>query len=58
MPNAETNYNAMSMDFDGNLYDYYGGMDDLQDRVSRFVGDPAERTPKEDYCVYSVTLDS
>ena len=41
-------YNAMSMDFDGNLYDYYGGMDDLQDRVSRFVGDPAERI-KEDY---------
>ena len=41
-------YNAMSMDFDGNLYDYHGGMDDLQDKVTKFVGDPAERI-KEDY---------
>ena len=41
-------YNAMSMDFDGNLYDYHGGMDDLQDKVSKFVGDPAERI-QEDY---------
>ena len=41
-------YNAMSMDFDGNLYDYHGGMDDLQDKVTRFVGDPEERI-KEDY---------
>ena len=41
-------YNAMSMDFEGNLYDYHGGMDDLQNKVTRFVGDPAERI-KEDY---------
>ena len=41
-------YNAMSMDIDGNIYDYNGGMDDLQDKVSKFVGDPAERI-KEDY---------
>ena len=41
-------YNAMSMDFEGNLYDYHGGMDDLQDKVTRFVGDPQERI-KEDY---------
>ncbi len=41
-------YNAMSMDFDGNLYDYHGGMDDLQDKVTKFVGDPEERI-KEDY---------
>ena len=41
-------YNAMSMDFEGNLYDYHGGMDDLQDKVTKFVGDPAERI-KEDY---------
>ena len=41
-------YNAMSMDFEGNIYDYHGGMDDLQDKVTRFVGDPAERI-KEDY---------
>ena len=41
-------YNAMSMDFEGNLYDYHGGMDDLQDKVTKFVGDPEERI-KEDY---------
>ena len=41
-------YNAMSMDFEGNLYDYHGGMDDLQDKVTKFVGDPAERI-QEDY---------
>ena len=41
-------YNAMSMDIDGTIHDYNGGMDDLQDKVSRFVGDPAERI-KEDY---------
>jgi len=41
-------YNAMSMDIDGTVYDYNGGMDDLQDKVSRFVGDPEERI-KEDY---------
>ena len=32
-------YNAMSLDFKGKLYDYFGGMDHLQDRVSNFVGD-------------------
>ena len=41
-------YNAMSMDIAGEIYDYHGGMDDLQDKVSRFVGDPAERM-QEDY---------
>jgi len=41
-------YNAMSMDIDGNLYDYFDGMDDLQNKVSKFVGDPAERM-QEDY---------
>ena len=41
-------YNAMSVDFKGKLFDYYGGMDNLQDRVSKFVGDPSERI-KEDY---------
>jgi len=41
-------YNAMSLDFQGNLYDYFGGLDDLQDKVSKFVGDPNERI-KEDY---------
>ena len=41
-------YNAMSMDFNGKVYDYNGGMDDLQNKVSKFVGDPEERI-KEDY---------
>ena len=41
-------YNAMSMDFNGKIYDYHGGMDDLQNKVSKFVGDPEERI-KEDY---------
>ena len=41
-------YNAMSMDIDGKIYDYNGGMDDLQDKVSKFVGDPSERI-KEDF---------
>ena len=41
-------YNAMSLDFDGNLYDYFNGMDDLQNKVSNFVGDANERI-KEDY---------
>jgi tRNA nucleotidyltransferase (CCA-adding enzyme) len=41
-------YNAMSLDFDGQLYDYFNGMDDLQDKVSKFVGDADQRI-KEDY---------
>ncbi len=41
-------YNAMSMSFDGEIFDYFGGMDDLQNKVSKFVGDPEQRI-KEDY---------
>ena len=41
-------YNAMSMDMEGNVFDYFGGMDDLQDKGSKFVGDPEERIT-EDY---------
>ena len=41
-------YNAMSLDFDGKIHDYFNGMDDLQNKVSKFVGDPDERI-KEDY---------
>ena len=41
-------YNAMSMDMEGKVYDYFDGMDDLQDKVSKFVGDADERI-KEDY---------
>ena len=41
-------YNAMSMDMEGKVFDYFDGMDDLQDKVSKFVGDADERI-KEDY---------
>ena len=41
-------YNAMSMDMEGNLFDYFNGMNDLQDKVSKFVGDAEERI-QEDY---------
>lgn len=40
--------NAMSMDKDGNIYDYFGGRDDLQNKVVRFVGVPEMRI-QEDY---------
>lgn len=35
--------NAMSCDMDGNVYDYFGGMDDLRMGVVRFVGDASRR---------------
>jgi tRNA nucleotidyltransferase/poly(A) polymerase len=31
-------FNAMSLDAEGNLYDYFGGQEDLQDNLVRFVG--------------------
>ena len=40
--------NAMSIDFDGNLFDYFGGVEDLKAKCVRFVGDPEKRI-KEDY---------
>jgi tRNA nucleotidyltransferase (CCA-adding enzyme) len=40
--------NAMSLDLDGNLYDYFGGKEDLKNGVIRFVGS-AEQRIKEDY---------
>lgn len=40
--------NAMSMDFDGNVYDYFGGREDLKNKVVRFVGVPEMRI-QEDY---------
>ena len=40
--------NAMSIDFDGNLFDYFGGVEDLKAKHVRFVGDPEKRI-KEDY---------
>lgn len=40
--------NAMSMDTDCILYDYFGGIEDLKNRCVRFVGDSRLRI-KEDY---------
>ncbi|XP_048736146.1 CCA tRNA nucleotidyltransferase 1, mitochondrial-like isoform X2 [Ostrea edulis] len=40
--------NAMFLDFQWNLYDYFSGRQDLEDRRIRFVGDPTERI-QEDY---------
>ena len=40
--------NAMSLSFDGTLYDYFNGMEDLKKKKVRFVGNARERI-KEDY---------
>lgn len=40
--------NAMYMDKDFKLFDFYGGQSDLKNKVLRFVGDADERV-KEDY---------
>jgi tRNA nucleotidyltransferase (CCA-adding enzyme) len=40
--------NALFLDLDRNVYDYYNGIDDLKYRRIRFVGDPVERI-REDY---------
>jgi poly(A) polymerase len=40
--------NALSATRDGAVYDYAGGLDDLQQRRVRFIGDPAQRIA-EDY---------
>ena len=40
-------FNAMSMDFDGKLYDYFDGQRDLAERVVRFVGDPRQRVEED-----------
>lgn len=40
--------NAMYLDLAGNVYDYFGGQEDLAKRLIRFVGDPKERIV-EDY---------
>lgn len=40
--------NAMYMDFEGNLYDYHNGKDDLDNKRLRFVGD-ADARIREDY---------
>ena len=40
--------NAMSLGLDGDLYDYFGGREDLTNRIVRFVGNPRLRI-EEDY---------
>lgn len=40
--------NALSADFDGTVYDYFGGIGDLQNGIVRFIGTPAARIA-EDY---------
>ncbi|HVZ08568.1 CCA tRNA nucleotidyltransferase [Rhodopila sp.] len=40
--------NALSLDRDGGVYDYAGGLGDLKAGLVRFVGDPATRI-REDY---------
>lgn len=37
-----------TVDFQGTLYDYFNGKEDLENRRIRFVGDPTERI-QEDY---------
>lgn len=40
--------NALSLGLDGELHDYFGGVEDLRAGVVRFIGEPEERI-KEDY---------
>jgi tRNA nucleotidyltransferase (CCA-adding enzyme) len=40
--------NALFLDLEGIVYDYFNGLDDLKYRRIRFVGDPAQRI-REDY---------
>jgi len=40
--------NAMSMDLDGKIYDYFDGLKDLEKKLVKFVGDPEKRI-EEDY---------
>lgn len=40
--------NALSVDHDGTLHDYFGGQQDITDLAVRFIGDPIERI-REDY---------
>jgi tRNA nucleotidyltransferase (CCA-adding enzyme) len=41
-------FNAMSMEMDGTLHDFFGGIDDLQNGVAKFVGD-ADNRMQEDF---------
>ncbi|MBS0235704.1 MAG: CCA tRNA nucleotidyltransferase [Proteobacteria bacterium] len=39
--------NAMFMDLDGNIYDYYDGLNDISRNVVRFVGNPVRRIEED-----------
>jgi poly(A) polymerase len=39
--------NAMSMDLDGKVYDYFDGLNDLRNNIVRFVGSPDERIQED-----------
>jgi len=41
-------FNAMSLELDGTLHDYFGGLEDLKKDKAKFVGD-ANKRMKEDY---------
>ena len=41
-------FNALYLDFNNNLYDYFNGVEDLKNGIVRFIGNPEERI-KEDY---------
>lgn len=41
-------FNAMMMDEDGNIFDFFDGKDDLENGIVRFIGDPNLRI-QEDY---------
>jgi tRNA nucleotidyltransferase (CCA-adding enzyme) len=45
---GEKNIQAICLDLNGIVYDYFNGINDLQDRRIRFVGDPVGRI-QEDY---------
>jgi tRNA nucleotidyltransferase (CCA-adding enzyme) len=40
-------YNAMSVDMDGKLHDYFGGLKDLRANSTQFVGNPEERIQED-----------
>ena len=60
-------FNALYLDFKGNIYDYHNGILDLKKGIVRFIGDPETRI-KEDYlrilrffrfyCQYGAFLDN
>lgn len=60
-------FNAIYLDFNGNVYDYFDGISDLRKGIVRFIGNASERI-KEDYlrilrffrfyCYYGIVLDN